>query len=115
MSKINIDFITYSGTEIPELIKNDKYFVVPIVMSEEQINDQTIYTWFELKISSLEYNYENIISIIIGLKYDFHENLAIINNYLFDPTNIKYKQKFDELQAWRFKVKKAVKKHFNIN
>lgn len=111
----NIDVLTHSGTSVPEIIttknKNGNVFLtVPIVISHE--ND--VYTWLEISINKYKYTYESLVSTIIGLKYTNDEVTAIINNYLLEQTNEKYKDEFTELQLWRIQVKDWVKKHFNM-
>lgn len=110
MNKIAI--LTHSGTSVPEIItkkvNGNTIKIVPVIMSEEN----GVYTWLELKVRT--YTYESLVSTIIGLKYTNDEITAIINNYLLEQTNEKYKDEFNELQLWRIQVKDWVKKHFNM-
>lgn len=113
----NIDNFISSGTWLPELFKfnrlNTSYVIVPIILKEEIIDDKKTYTWIEIQIKEEKYTYEDVIDFIITLKYSISETIAIINNYMYDPENEKYKSEFKEFQEFRTLVKNGVKKHFN--
>lgn len=116
MDKINS--LIHSGTEVPELVKitknNINRIIVPIIIKETIENNQKLYSWLELPILEQDYNYETVIDTMINIKYNLSEVLAIINNYMLDSKNEKYKKEFEDLQEWRLIVKNSVKKHFNI-
>lgn len=113
-----IKSLTHTGLEVPKIVKinkkANKFIIAPIVIEEQQVNNQKIYSWIELRVMEKNYNYNGVIDTLINLKYNLDEVLAIINNYMFDSSNEKYKKEFDELQEWRFIVKNIAKKHFNI-
>ena len=48
------------------------------------------------------------------MKYNENEVIAIINNYLSEPKNTKYKKEFAELQEWRLTSKNYAKKLFGL-
>lgn len=46
-------------------------------------------------------------------KYSQDDVESVINNYLLDPTNEKYKAEMDEMQAYRAKCKAEVNAELN--
>ena len=102
-----------SGDKAPEIeirkFNNSTYIVVPFILSK-----QPLYEWIELVFKPFNYNYGSVIDSIIGLKYSLSETLAILNNYLSDPENVKYVAEFNELQEWRRTAKEYVKKHLKF-
>lgn len=103
----------YSGAIAPEVvtekIKGTTYIYVPYIISDED----NAYTWQYLVFKPSNYNYEGMINTIIGLKYSLSQTLAIMNNYLGDNKNAKYKKEFKELQECRAAAKTYAKKFFN--
>lgn len=93
-----------------EIINGCGYKYVPYIMSE----DNGMYTYRYLLIKDSEYTYGKLVDIIIGFTFSLRETLAIMNNYMLDPNNPKYKAEFDELQNIRKAAKDYAKKHFNI-
>lgn len=112
----NIEIMTtYTGQEAPKVVNkkigNKFYTYVPFITDESD----GVYTWQYVMMQSHNYNYAGLISAIICLKYNNEEELAILNNYLAEPKNTKYKKEFADLQSWRTTAKDYAKKHFNIN
>ena len=73
-----------------------------------------VYTWREISVRRSNYNYGGIVSELIGLAYSDTKMIAIINNYLLDPTDEEAKTEFDEMQKWRQFAKDESKKHFKL-
>lgn len=46
--------------------------------------------------------------------YTFSKIQAVINNYLYDPTNEKYRAEFAQLQECRRRCKAEVKREFGM-
>lgn len=114
MKKVNIDDLKRTGYEVPTMYEYKNYIILHLVIDEQIVNNKKLYTWLELYVNKSNYIYENIVQLLISFKYTNSEVIAIMNNYMFDPNDEKYKQEFDDLQNWRFKVKNSVKKHFNM-
>ena len=73
-----------------------------------------MFTWEYVPLRISDYNYPGLVNALIGLKYDLSETLAIMNNYMYEPTNETYKKEFIEFQEWRKTAKTYAKKYFNI-
>ena len=93
-----------------EIINGAMYMNVPYIISEED----GVYKYIIFSMPRSEYNYDSLVSNIIDLHYRTREMFAIMNNYLTEPDNEKYKKEFDELQTVRKNAKEYVKKHFNF-
>lgn len=106
----------YSGETYPETlsetIDNKVIRYVPFEISKD-LDD--IYTWQYILVNSEYYNYKDLVDILIGLKYNLSDMLAIMNNYMDEPKNETYKKEFKEMQEWRKKSKKMAKEHFGID
>jgi hypothetical protein len=108
-----LQMLTCSGSEIPEQvtkINGSNKIIIHVVISAKN----GTYEWLNLKINTENYNYEGVVDAIIGLKYAMPDEIAIMNNYMYDPVNSKYKSEFDDLQKFRFDVKSWVKNHFDM-
>lgn len=55
-------------------------------------------------------NYQDAVTAIIRNKYSSSDVEAIVNNYLLDAENEKYKKEFDEMQEYRLEAKSIAKK-----
>lgn len=55
-------------------------------------------------------NYQDAVTAIIRNKYSSSDVEAIVNNYLLDTENEKYKKEFDEMQEYRLEAKSIAKK-----
>lgn len=53
--------------------------------------------------------YNKLVSIFIRKKYSQNRIEAILNNYISEPDNEKYRAEFLELQAYRAECKKQAK------
>lgn len=112
---MNIDLHSvHTSLETPKLIaerygRSTKYYV-PYGIVE---NDGA-YDFKYVLINPNDYNYGGVVDAIISTKYDSKDVIAILANYVGDPTNEKYKSEFDELQEWRLYAKTESKKHFGI-
>lgn len=102
------------GTEYPQPVytrtDNTTIVNVPYVISENEGE----YIWITFKMKEYDYHYRGLVDAIIALKYDLSETLAILLNYMDDPTIEKHKQEYEELQTWRKQAKEYSKKHFNL-
>lgn len=72
------------------------------------------FTCYYVPLTPDNYNYGGLVDAIIGVKYSLGNTLAILNNYMSDSKNTKYKNEFLELQDWRKYAKIEAKKHFNL-
>ena len=61
---------------------------------------------------SLKKSYKSFISKEIRKKYSQDEIEAIVNNFLDEPTNLKYFKEFTELQTYRKECKKKIRSQF---
>lgn len=59
--------------------------------------------------------YEQIVSKLIHVRYTSDEEVALINNALFDLSNIANNDEYKEYQSWRAKCKEAAKQYINKN
>lgn len=105
---------TYTGMNNPEIViekvGRTTYMYIPYDITEEN----GAYSWKYVLLTSSKYGYENMVDAIIGIRYELKKALAIISNYLLDPTNEEYKNEFDEYQQWRTFAKMEAKKHFKL-
>lgn len=62
-----------------------------------------------LIVSKPNLNYDYLVSLIIGLRYNNNRIQAIINNYLLDNSNEHVVNEFNEMQEWR-KISKQIAK-----
>ena len=104
----------YTSSEAPkkvtERINRSTVYYVPYNI----IESNGVYEYQYISLLPENYNYGGMVDAIIGVKYSLQETLAILNNYLFDPTNEKYKREFLELQNFRIYAKSEAKKYFNL-
>ena len=56
-----------------------------------------------------KWDYGIIVDLIIKEKYPNGQMEAILNNYLFDPTDSEFKAKFDQMQEYRNYAKEIAK------
>lgn len=73
-----------------------------------------VYTWREISVRRSNYNYGGIVSELIGLAYSDTKMIAIINNYLLDPTDEEAKTEFGEMQNYRKYAKSIAKELFSL-
>lgn len=69
----------------------------------------SIYSWREISVKYINFNYGSLVSALIGLQYSPAEMTAIINNYLLDPEDSDAKTEFINMQNYR-KDAKAIAK-----
>ena len=104
-----------SGTSVPEVvtkkINGATFKIVPYVISDNNGN----YEWTEILVRPSGYTYEGLVKAIINIHYTPDEMFAIMNNYLLDPENEKYKDEFIAMQSVRKSAKEYAKNHFNID
>ena len=105
-----------SGGNTPEVttktIGSKTFICVPFIVTEDTKNDY--YEWVDIDLRPHEYNYDGLVNAIVGLKYNFSKELAVMNNYMASPKDVDAKLEFDELQDWRKLAKTYAKKILNI-
>lgn len=106
--------ITYTDTTAPAVVsqkvRGRKKKFIPYNVTEEN----GVYTWEYFEMNASDYTYGAMINVLIGMKYNLQETLAIVCNYMADPKNQKYKKEFDDFQKCRKEAKEFAKKHFNV-
>lgn len=112
---VDIDLTkTYSGTDKPENVyevyEGRRFMYFPYIISDVD----GVYTWKYILMRPADYNYSGLINAIIGIDYNLKDTLAVMNNYLAEPKNAKYKKEFEEMQKVRKAAKEYSKKHFNV-
>lgn len=107
-------FKKYTGKNYPEVITDTEYGITNIYIPYNICEKNGMYEWEYIVTRQKYYNYKGIINVVLGLKYDLSDTLAIILNYMEDSKNPEYKKEFDELQKWRKHAKEFSKKHFNL-
>lgn len=65
----------------------------------------SIYSWRELSVKFINFNYGGLVSSLIGLKYSPAEMTAVVNNYLLDPEDEETKIEFTKMQDTRKEAK----------
>ena len=75
---------------------NNKYEYVSINNRVEMLSNNT-WTWDALELPELTH--------VVKAYYDDNDEMAILANYLSDPTKEKYKSEFAELQKCRAEAK----------
>jgi hypothetical protein len=65
----------------------------------------SIYSWRELSVKFINFNYGGLVSSLIGLKYSPAEMTAVVNNYLLDPEDEETKVEFAKMQDARKEAK----------
>jgi hypothetical protein len=111
---IQLDQIYTSKTfpvNVTKKISNQFYVYVPIVTEKNVMND---YVYKYVLMHDYEYNYKNLVSFIIYMKYTNSDTIAILSNYMVDPQNEKYIKEYNDFQNWRKFAKDYAKKHFNL-
>jgi hypothetical protein len=113
MNTIDIN-ITHTSENEPKLTavrygRSTKYY---IPYNINKIDD--VYEFKYVLVTPESYNYGGMVDAIIYTKYDSKDVIAILINFVGDPTNEVYKAEFDELQEWRKFAKSEARKHFNI-
>lgn len=73
-----------------------------------------VYTWNDLTIKNMDFNYGGIVDALISMKYSPSAMTAIINNYLLDTENEDAINEFIEMQNFR-KEAKAIAKEIIAN
>lgn len=68
-----------------------------------------VYTWKDITIKNVDYNYGGIVNTLITMKYSPDAMTAIINNYLLDPNDEDANREFVEMQEFRKSVKAIAK------
>lgn len=64
-----------------------------------------IYTWRELSVKYINFNYGGLVSSLIGLEYSPAEMTAVVNNYLLDSEDEETKVEFQKMQECRKNAK----------
>lgn len=104
----------YSGTEFPKKVTKrfgrSSMYYIPYNITEV---DGT-YEYQYVPLNPDNYNYGGLVDAIIGTKYNLSNCIAIIMNYVGDPSNETYKDEFTALQEWRMTAKIEARKHFNM-
>lgn len=113
MNNIDIN-ITHTSSNEPKLTtlrhgRSTKYY---IPYNINKVND--MYEFKYVLVTPENYNYGGMVDAIIFTKYDSKDVIAILINYVGDPTNEKYKTEFDELQEWRLFAKMEAREHFGM-
>ena len=68
-----------------------------------------IYSWREISVKYLDFNYGGLVNALIELEYNQSEMTAIINNYLLDQEDDDVKAEFSKMQKYRKKSKEIAK------
>lgn len=107
---------TYPTTETRK-INYVTYKYVPFNVEKIEHEDGSVlYSWKYLCLKLVDYNYKGLVKEFIFREYEDNSDIiAILLNYMADPSNDKYKKEFDDLQECRKKAKKFAKKHFEMN
>lgn len=110
-------FRQYEGFEYPSTEKRTvnyiTYVYIPINIEEIPLEDgQTLYKWEYIDVR--DYSYKGLIKALIWRKYDLSDTIAIMLNYMTDPSNDKYKKEFEDLQKCRQEAKEFARKHFEM-
>ena len=114
MNNIEI-FQDYFGIEKPNVEKRDVYGTTIYYVPYNVSLLDNMYKWQYVPVKAKNYNYKGLINVIMGIKYDLNDTLAILFNYLDSPDNEDYKAEYDELQTWRKHAKAFSKSHFNVD
>lgn len=111
-SNVLTDIPKQQGTTRPvastQVLNNNTLVNVPVIISE----DDGIYTWVYITMNEYNYHYRGLVDIIVSLKYDLTETLAILFNYMDEPENEVYKKEYNDFQSWRKFAKEYSKNHF---
>lgn len=73
----------------------------------------SIFTWREISVKYINFNYGGLVDAIIELRYSPAEMTAIINNYLLDGDDENTKNEFVEMQNYRKYAKNTAKTILN--
>ena len=87
-------------------------FNVQTLVEPDEQGNTIMYDTMQIKQS--QHSYGGIVGALIEAKYSNDEMLAIINNYLLNPTDPEIKGKFETMQAWRVQAKVFAKSVLNI-
>lgn len=74
-----------------------------------------VYSWREISVKHMDFNYNGLVSALIGLKYSDANMTAIINNYLLDSNDEDYTKEFNEMQEYRKYAKHLAKQILGNN
>lgn len=74
-----------------------------------------IYSWRELDMKCINFNYGGLVSEIVGISYSDSEMTAVINNYLLDQDDEDTKREFMEMQECRKKAKEIARRILEDN
>lgn len=118
-----------SGVESPTLMtvlydeKTKEPTYASINVNIEQTDEG--YTWDELMIQDFavvnvhnaptDFKHDILISHVVKAYYNDNQMTAILNNYLLDPDNEKYKAEFDKMQGVRKLAKACAKQIIEEN
>jgi hypothetical protein len=106
--------IKYNDNKLPNVVdqkvRGRKKKFIPYNITE----NNGVYTWEYIEMNASDYTYGGVINVLIGLKYELQQTLAILSNYLSDPKNSKYIKEFEEFQACRKEAKDYAKKLFDV-
>ena len=67
------------------------------------------YEYYSIPLPPAIWDYGVIVDLIIKENYPNGQMEAILNNYLFDPTDSEFKAKFDKMQEFRNYAKEIAK------
>lgn len=88
---------------------NDTYFM-RYNISETEVG----YEADEVVCALAHATYDTLVSAIIHTIYSTDAELAILANYLADPTETKHLEEYNAYQRWREEVKSACKEFFGV-
>lgn len=69
----------------------------------------SIYSWREISVKYINFNYKSLVSTLIGLQYSPADMTAVINNYLLEPDDVDAKNEFEAMQEYRKYAKTTAK------
>lgn len=59
------------------------------------------YAYYSIEVKPGHWNYDDLVNAMITAMYPADRMQAVVNNYLMDPDDIKYKEEFNVMQEWR--------------
>ena len=104
--------IIYTSTEKPKMVIEKVNRTTLRYIPYDIVENNGTYSYKYVLLDPTRYNYEGLIDTLIGTKYELKTTIAILSNYLLDPTNLEYKKEFDDFQQWRKFAKNEAKKYF---
>lgn len=115
MAKLNKKIGNTNPGKITIIVSADnKYEYVSINNRVEMLSDNT-WTWDALELPEFAFDaihaadddtkYKVLLTHVVKAYYDDNDEMAVLANYLSDPTKEKYKSEFAELQKCRAEAK----------